>query len=229
MNLRFPFLAAALTAVVSIASAEGLFFEAGGGIATYSGGDYSLSSIVPPSPNASANVVSTDVINENFREDRSAPVFHVAVGYRILDGLSLKVGYHQLGRTTSTQTADVVIGVAQTAAGDITMKYQDRVQAVSFSPEFRLAMTPKLSLTLAPELNWIFSQASLRTETDSPAISIIPFIERKSDKLTLGAALGAEWAATEKLTLSARYQFKDLDNSWDRQAHVFSAGLRFAF
>ncbi len=227
MSRLLPVVAA--TVAVSLAHAEGFFVEAGAGVATFSGGDYSLTSLLPPDPAADANVVPTALTDPTFSDDDHTAVALVAGGYRFTDHFRLRVAYQHFGRTTATSVADVVITSTDVEAGSITMAYSDEVQVVSFAPELSWAATPRLTLSVAPQLHWVFSDASLRTSSDSPVVQIIPFISRSSDELRLGGSVAAAYDLSDRLQLTARYDYLDLATSWDREAHALTLGLRLDF
>lgn len=222
---------AAIIAAVSFvpsALAAGFIFELGVGHADLSDGEYSLSSLVPNTDPA-ANTVAATIEDPTLTEDDSTTVPYLAAGYTFNDWFQTRLAYQQFGRTTARSVADVVITGSGANSGQISMAYSDKVRVLSFAPEFRWRVSGPFTLTIAPELNWVFSDAALRTSTTSPAITIVPLISRKSDELTLGVSVGAAWTLSDRLSLVARYHYQDLDVGWKREAQVFSGGLQWKF
>ena len=159
MKSKFVSLTAALATVLcSSASAEGFFIEGGAGYAVFNGGDYSLSSILPPDPAANQNTIATSLNEESFTVDDSSAAVFITGGYEVSDWLSLRVGYQHFGRTTTRRVSEVVIaGNAEVYGGSITTAYSDELQVVTFAPEFRWQATPRFALLFSPQLNWVFS------------------------------------------------------------------------
>ncbi len=231
MKLRSIPLAVATATLLSntAAFAAGWFVEAGGGVADFSDGVYNLNSVLAATADPAANTVSVALSEPTWHEDDTTSVFHLAAGYTWRDWLNLRLTYQHFGRTAATSTSEVIVAADDYDGGTITLTYRDQVQVLSFAPELRWQATPKFALLVAPELNWVFSEAELETVSNSPVITYVPFIRRRADELSLGASVAAEFAVGEQLALSLRYRYLDLDPSWGREASVLSAGLQWTF
>ncbi len=219
MKIHITIISRFLTAIVAAASATGasgagFHIEAGAGVAVYGGGDYSL----VPDQSADRSADSKD--------DAGGVVF-LAGGYRFNDVFGLKLTYQSFERATTTFVDEVVI--AENDVPTIVSAFTDQVQVLTFGPELRWQAAPRFALVLSPELSVVFSDAELRTFTDSPVVQVIPTIPHSDDDVTFGVSVAGELRLSERLLLSARYRHVDMDVSWDRRADVFSLGLKMEF
>lgn len=230
MNTKCLGLTVFLAVVLQVPSAwgSGFLLEAGVGYAALSDGEYTLSSLLDNTDPA-ANVVPTALENPTFTEDDTAAVSYLSLGYAWTDWFRTFVGFQQYERTASRSVADVVIASPPVSTGSIMMAYIGEVQVVSWTAEFRWAVTPRFTLSLSPEVNGVFSEETLRTSSDSAVLIFIPEISRESTEISLGVSVGAEWALTPKLSVVARYRYQDLEASWGREAQVITGGLQWAF
>jgi hypothetical protein len=108
-------------------------------------------------------------------------------------------------------------------------RYQDDVHVVSAAPEFRWSLRPRLNLSLAPQLNWVASRGTVAHSSTNALILLRAPYRRNDDGFTLGGSLRLAWSFRAHSALSLGYQYLDLEPSFDRKAHVYSAGWSWQF
>lgn len=226
MKILTFLLAAGVLAVPGLPAA-GFFVEAGVSYASFDRGHYDLARFLPQGPGGATVAVPADTAIDRFeRHDRWSP--QVAAGYAFTPAFGLKLSYRYAGRTTSSLFYDVIVAAgAQPAL--VETRFSDQAHVVSLTPEWRWSPRPRLTLAVAPELNWVASEARVSTHTDNPAISVVPRQRLSERDYSLGAALGAEWELGRGWMAAGRFQYTDMDPSWGRVGRFISAALRREF
>jgi hypothetical protein len=107
--------------------------------------------------------------------------------------------------------------------------YHDDVHLFSAGPEFKVALNSIVSASITPQLNWVVSKGEVAYSTPSALVLLPARFGLNHDGLTLGAAARINWTLTRRLDLTLGYQFTDFDPSFDRVAHIISAGLALKF
>ncbi len=159
---------------------------------------------------------------------RTAPF--ITAGYRVDDGLSVRLSYHAIGdieasaKFASPPDPDEPVNTPVVVWG----RYEDEVHLVTLAPEFSWPRG-KLTFTVAPEVNWVSSRGRATYTMEDPTIAAIPPRRHSENGFTLGGAVGISYALAERTSVSLTYHYTDLDPSFDRQAHVLSGGVRWAF
>lgn len=161
--------------------------------------------------------------------DRAAPF--VAGRYAFTDRFGVKLAYDYVANADATaeygyppgQGGDVHTPVA------IWGRYDIDLHVVSLAPEFTWPVNARLSVTLAPAVNWVASRAWVAYDTTLPNVLLVAAHAENDDGFTLGANVGISWALSERAALTASYRYVDLNPSWHREAHVVSGGLRWTF
>ncbi len=173
-------------------------------------------------------------------EDKSRTSPFVGIGYAFSDRFGLRLSYQNVGSldatTLSTLPFPSVPGVTAGSLpqGNFQNQIHDNVRMLALAPEFKWSPIARLTMTLSPELNW----ADDRGQTTSialgdyhpPATRPRPVtVDRSASNLTLGGSIGAAWSLNEKCSFSLSYRYADLQPSWNRQAQILSAALRWHF
>lgn len=159
---------------------------------------------------------------------RTAPF--ITAGYRVDGGLGVRLSYHAIGDIE----AAAKFGSPPSQDGPVTTPvvvwghYEDEVHLVTLAPEFSWPRG-KLTFSLAPEVNWVSSRGRVTYTMEDPTITAIPPRRHSENGFTLGGSIGVSYAIAERTSVSLTYHYTDLDPSFDRQAHVFSAGVKWAF
>jgi opacity protein-like surface antigen len=153
-----------------------------------------------------------------------API--VAAGYSFTEHIGLRFSYQYVSDIRSAVDRTYPAGEDSYVVNSL---YSDDLHILALAPEFKWILTPKLSFSLSPELNWIAMREDMRSHTDAPSITVIPQTSRTEEEFTFGASAGVSWALDERSALTLAYKYVDLKPSWDRTANVVSAGLRWKF
>lgn len=107
--------------------------------------------------------------------------------------------------------------------------YRDDIHILGLAPEFTWEFGRRLSVVLAPELNWVASRGTVSYSSDSAFVLLVAPRGRREDGFMLGGGAKARWALNERTALSLGYRYLDLEPSFDREAHVISAGVEWRF
>ncbi len=154
----------------------------------------------------------------------------VTAGYRLDEGLSVRLSYHAIGDIE----AAAKFGSPPNQGGPVNTpvvvwgRYEDEVHLLTLAPEFSWPRG-KWTFRLAPEVNWVSSRGRASYTMSDPTIAAIPPRTHSENGFTLGGALAVSYAIAERTSVSLTYHYTDLDPSFDREAHVFSAGVRWGF
>jgi opacity protein-like surface antigen len=158
--------------------------------------------------------------------DDSAWAPFIAAGYSFSEHIGLRLSYQYVSDVRSEVDRTYTAGSGSYV---VNARYSDDLHVVALAPEFKWTISPKLTLSLSPELNWIAMREDMRLHTDAPSITVVPRSSRTEDEFTFGASAGVSWAINERSALTLAYKYVDLKPSWDRTANVVSAGLRWNF
>lgn len=162
--------------------------------------------------------------------ERVAPF--VAASYAFTDAFAVRFSYQfvdnlrataQFGSPPGTPDGLPVIPIV------VWGHYRDDVHIVALAPEFRASLRPNLTLGLAPQLNWVASRGRISYATDYPLILLVAPYDRNDEGFTFGGAARLLWSLSGRTAVSLGYQYLDLEPSFDREAHVLSAGLLWKF
>lgn len=151
----------------------------------------------------------------------------VAGAYEFSERFSLRLSYHYLSDVSTV--AELGSPPGSPLAVVVWGHYDDDVHLVSAAPEFKWSLAPRLSLGVAPQLNWVASRGVVSFSTHNPAVLLVGPQRRHDDGLTLGGAARLLWSIGKNSVVSLGYQYVDLDPSFGREAHVFSGGLLWRF
>ncbi len=160
-------------------------------------------------------------------DSRTAP--YLALTYSFNESFGLRLGYHALihGRAT----VDRITSPAGTSLPAIEVRghYHDDTHVIGLAPEFSLKIAPRLTCTLAPQVNWVSSRGVISYSTTNPLILLLGPRRRTASGFTLGGGGRFEWSLNARAALSFGYTFLDLDPSFGRTAHAFSGGASWKF
>lgn len=160
------------------------------------------------------------------REDDTAWAPFIAADYSLSERWGVRLSYHYVDRVKAAIDTTLTAGSESYL---IASRLSDELHIVTFGPELRWPLTPRLMLSASPTVSWITARAETVTTTNAPHILIIPRTLWTHDDLTLGGGLGLAWQVSEAWAASLRYSYLDLEPSRDRSAHAFSLGLRRNF
>lgn len=160
---------------------------------------------------------------------RAAPF--IAAGYSFTERFGLRLSYHYVHDITATAAFPRQPGDPEEVELPVVVygQYKDDVHLVGLAPEFRWSLAPAWQLTISPVLNWVESRGEVRYSSSVPTFAAIPDRRVHDDGFTFGGSIGLEWTIAERAALSLSYQYTDLDPSFDREAHIFSGGVRWKF
>ncbi len=161
-------------------------------------------------------------------DDKSAWAPSVAAGYTFSERVGLRLSYHYLGQLSAGERISVLVG-GDASLGDVLVRFNDTVHLITLAPQFEWPITGRISIELAPELNWVASRGEVLTTASNPSITVLPRRTRNEEGFSFGASIRAKWVFTEKWDLTLGYKYADLQPSWGRQAHLITAGLRLHF
>ena len=162
------------------------------------------------------------------QSDRIAPF--VGLRTALSDRFGLRASYQFVNNVRATAQFGYPPGDPSSPLPIIVWgHYDDDVHVLSLAPEFTWPVAPRLNVALSPQLNWVRSRGLVRYSTDNALILLQAPRERNEDGFTWGGAARLEWAFSAKSGLFASYQFVDLEPSFERQAHVISAGVTWKF
>jgi hypothetical protein len=156
---------------------------------------------------------------------RLAP--YVAARHAFNERFALRLSYQFVGHAESVTEYGSPPG--SPLAVVVWGHYRDDIHVVSAAPELAWALSRELSLSLAPQVNWVASRGVVSYATTNATVLLVGPRTRREEGFTLGGALRASWSFTRRAALSAGYEYLDLDPSFGRQAHVFSGGVRWKF
>jgi opacity protein-like surface antigen len=168
---------------------------------------------------AASNVTAVGV-------DDSAWAPFIAAGYSFSEHIGLRFTYQYVNDVRSEVNRTYAAGSGSYV---VNARYSDDLHVLALAPEFKWIISPKLTLSLSPELNWVAMREDMRLHTDAPSITVVPRSSRSEEEFTFGASAGLAWAINERSALTLAYKYVDLKPSWDRTANVVSAGLRWKF
>jgi|GEM_PF-2490359 len=159
---------------------------------------------------------------------RTAPF--ITAGYRVDSGLGVRLSYHAIGDIEAVAKFGSPPDPKEPVNTPVVVwgYYEDEVHLVTLAPEFSWPRG-KLTFSVAPEVNWVSSRGHAAYTMEDPTIAAIPPRRHSENGFTLGGAVGVSYAIGERTSVSLTYHYTDLDPSFDRQAHVISAGLKWAF
>ena len=159
---------------------------------------------------------------------RTAP--YVAATYGLNERIAIRLSYHYLNDVRTTAQFAGPPGIPPSPLPVfVSGHYVDDVHVLSVAPEYHWAIAPALSFSVAPQLNWVTSRGVVSYSTNSALILLVAPRERNDEGFTWGGAVRMQWSLGARAALAAGYQFVDLEPSFDREAHVFSAGLSWKF
>ena len=168
---------------------------------------------------SSTNVLSVD------EPTKVAPF--VAATYDFTERVGLRLSYHFLNNVQTTAQHGSPPGSPIQVI--VWGHYRDDIHLFTAAPEFKFPLSPKLSLALSPQLNWVASRGVVSFSTTDPTVLLVGPRERDEEGITWGGSVRALWAIDSRFSISVGYQYSDLDPSFDRQAHIFSGGLLWKF
>lgn len=181
--------------------------------------------------------ITTGVLSE----DKSQVAPFVAIGHSFSESVSLRLSYQYIGNLNATTQSVFQIAlppgtnVPNPLIPNFTNQYHDSVHVLGLAPEFKWRLSPKLGLTFSPELNWAADRGTiLSTEIHDQPISPFTAVAPKqashtAENFSLGASAGVLWSLSERCSLAFSYRYTELQPSWNRQAHILSAALRWHF
>lgn len=108
-----------------------------------------------------------------------------------------------------------------------TYRFRDRIDVVTFGPQFHFKLAPSVRLILSPEANWVNDRGT--------AQYIYPnhlgggSYSYSKNKVTLGGLVGLNYAIDPHWSIESSYRIVDADPSWNRKLHLFSGGLLYTF
>jgi hypothetical protein len=160
--------------------------------------------------------------------DRLAPF--VGLRTALTDRFGLRASYQFVNNVRATAQFGYPPGNPSSPLPIIVWgHYDDDLHIFSLAPEITWLVAPRLNVALSPQLNWVKSRGLVRYSTDNALILLQAPRERSDDGFTWGGAARFDWAFSAKSGLFATYQLIDLEPSFERQAHVISAGMSWKF
>lgn len=157
--------------------------------------------------------------------NRAAPF--VAVSHAFTPRLALRLSYQFVNNARAT----IEHGSPPGSMLPIVVfgHYRDDIHVVGLAPEFNFNLTPRFSFALAPKLNWVASRGMVAYSTTDPLILLVGPQSRSEHGFTAGGAARVQWSLGPRAAVTAGYEYSDLDPSFERKAHIFSAGLAWRF
>lgn len=157
--------------------------------------------------------------------DRAAPF--VAATYAFTPQFGLRLSYQFVNNAEATAEYSQPPGSLLPIV--VWGNYRDDIHVVGLAPEFSFGLTQSISLALAPKLNWVASRGRIAYMTNNPTVQLVGPMRRNDDGFTLGASVRLTWAVGQRTSVNLGYEYVDLDPSFDRKAHVLSAGVAWRF
>jgi hypothetical protein len=154
----------------------------------------------------------------------------IAATYRFNERLGLRVSYEFVDDVRSTAEFGSPPGDPPPPLPVVYWgHYRDDVHIVSAAPEFSWPLWPRWTFSLAPRLNWVASRGDVRYATNS-ALILLRAPRRRNDRgVTLGGSARFGWSLGPRSSVSLGYSYLDLEPSFDREGHVFSAVVSWRF
>lgn len=154
----------------------------------------------------------------------------IALTYGLTDRIGLRFSYQYLNNVRTTAMFS-----SPPPGGPVTIPivvwghYVDDVHLLTLAPEFKWPVSPKMTLSVAPQLHWVASRGVVSYSTTNALIQLVAPRGRHADGFTAGGAARLGWTLGPRAAVSVAYQYCDLDPSFDREAHVFSGGFQWRF
>jgi hypothetical protein len=154
----------------------------------------------------------------------------IAVTHDFTDRFGFRLSYHHVNNLRATAQFGSPPGSPPSPLAVVVWgHYHDDVHLLSAAPEFKWSFSPKLTFAIAPQLSWVASRGVVSYSTTNALIQLIGPRKRHQDGFTLGGSARFLWSLGHRSAVSVGYQYVDLNPSFDREAHVFSGGVRWRF
>ena len=154
----------------------------------------------------------------------------VGVQYDLGQGFGVRFSYQWVNEVWTTAEYGPTANFSPSPFPSLVWGYyHDDIDVISVSPEFALALTPRLSVGIAPQINWVRSRGWIHYSSMSPVLLLVAPQAWRDDGFTVGGSTRLQWIFASRAAASVSYQFTDLKPSFGRKAHVLTGSLQWRF
>jgi len=164
-----------------------------------------------------------------FKEVGNAWAPYVGVRTSLSPMIALRLAYQATAKLEATATLVPPLPgeIRPTIFTPPVYRFTDKIDVVTFGPQFHFKLAPSLNLIISPEANWVNDRGTARYIFEN---SLVPHgYSYSKSKVTPGGSVSLNYAIDAHWSLESSYRLVDADPSWNRKLHLFSGGLLYKF
>ncbi len=170
---------------------------------------------------------SPEGFTPNSMDDSGKAGPYIAGSFPLNDFLALRLSYHYFDNLHATATYSSAPGSMLPVV--VYGQYNDDVHLASLASDFKFRVLPQLTLSVAPQLNWVASRGRVAFSTTDPTVLLVGPHNANRSEFTGGASARGVWAFTPHTSVVLSYEYLDLHPSFGRKAHLVSGGVLWVF
>lgn len=164
-----------------------------------------------------------------FKEDGNVWAPYVGLRTWLSSMIALRLAYQATATLEATATL-VPLRPGEVRPAVLTpsvYRTRDKIDVVTFGPQFYFKLAPSLRLVLSPEASWVNDRGT--AQYTYPNNSGSGTYSYSKNKVTFGGSVSLNYAIDAHWSIESGYRLVDADPSWNRKLHLFSGGMLYKF